>query len=92
MATFCLDCWNRINETDHDEKKYFISKGFCLCEGCGEQKHVIIAERKEYYLYKLRYFILPFRLLGTLLYILGRLLILPYILLQYHKAKKKDRL
>lgn len=24
MAEFCLECWNRINETDYTEKNYVI--------------------------------------------------------------------
>ena len=46
MAEFCLDCWNEINDSDYKEKDYVLSKELCLCEECGEYKHVIIAERK----------------------------------------------
>ena len=45
MAEFCLNCWNRINETDDNEKEYIISKDLALCEGCGELKPVIIMKR-----------------------------------------------
>ncbi len=44
MAEFCLDCWNRINETNHSKDRYIISEDLDLCEGCGEMKHVIIME------------------------------------------------
>lgn len=45
MAEFCLDCWNKINGTNYTEKHYIISKELHLCEGCGEYKHVILAEK-----------------------------------------------
>jgi len=45
MAEFCPDCWNRINGSEDDKKKYVLSKDLDLCEGCGEWKHVIIRER-----------------------------------------------
>ena len=51
MAEFCLDCWNKINKTEENEKKYVLSKDLDLCEGCGEWKRVIIMERKAYYMY-----------------------------------------
>lgn len=45
MAEFCLDCWNRMNETNDPPKKYVISKELELCEGCGEWKPVIVKMR-----------------------------------------------
>ena len=47
MAEFCPDCWNRINGSEDDKKKYVLSKDLDLCEGCGEWKHVIIRERNN---------------------------------------------
>ena len=41
MAEFYLDCWNRINETNHSKDRYIISEDLDLCEGCGEKKQVI---------------------------------------------------
>ena len=60
MAEFCLECWNKMNETDENEKKYITSKELDLCEGCGEWKHVIIMERKAYYMRKFKLFFWPF--------------------------------
>lgn len=85
MAEFCLECWNRINETQDSPKKYIISKELDLCEGCGEWKQVVIAERKYYYLHKIRYFILPFKIIYLILYVLLRLLMLPYLIYKYKK-------
>lgn len=48
MAEFCIDCWNKINETHEPESNYIISNGQELCEGCGEYKRVIVAERRCY--------------------------------------------
>lgn len=82
MAEFCLDCWNKMNEREDSEKKYILSKDFDLCEGCGEWKPVIIMERKAYYIHKFRYFILPFRVICNVLYLLFR----------YYKFENKDKL
>ena len=45
MAEFCLDCWNKLNETADSEAVYILSREAELCEGCGEYKPVILAER-----------------------------------------------
>lgn len=87
MAEFCLKCWNKLNERNDSAKKYIMSKDFDLCEGCGECKRVIIAERKVYYYYKLRYFILPFKIICKTIYFLCRLLTLPYLIYRYNKRE-----
>ena len=46
MAEFCLECWNKINDTDNDDKKYILSKELELCEECGMWKNIIVEERK----------------------------------------------
>ena len=91
MAEFCLECLNRINETQDSPKKYIFSKELDLCEGCGEWKRVVIVERKYYYLRKLRYFILPFKIIYWTLYCLWRLLILPYLIYTNRKRKNKNK-
>lgn len=63
MAEFCLDCWNRINETDDPSEKYHISKDLDLCEGCGEWKNVIVIEKMHYYHNWLRRILFPLRLI-----------------------------
>lgn len=45
MAEFCLDCWNKINQTDDPADRYIISNELDLCEGCGKVKHVIVRKR-----------------------------------------------
>lgn len=89
MAEICLDCWNKINETEDDEKKYVLSKEFDLCEECGEWKPVIIMERKAYYMRKLRFLILPFKIIYYVFYILWKLLTLPHSIFIHAKSKKK---
>ena len=88
MAEFCLECWNKINGTKDDERKYVLSKDLDLCEECGELKPVIIMERKAYYMHKYRYFIFPFKIVYYILYVLLRLLMLPYLIYKYNKSKK----
>ena len=45
MAEFCLDCWNKINETHDSKRRYAFSWGKELCEECGRHTRVIVAER-----------------------------------------------
>ncbi|MBR5155412.1 MAG: hypothetical protein IKW62_02880 [Clostridia bacterium] len=92
MAEFCLNCWNKINKTNDNERKYIISKDLDLCEGCGEWKPVIIMERKAYYIHKFKYFILPFRAICNVLYFICIFLILLYLVVKYYKSENKDKL
>ena len=92
MAEICLDCWNKMNKTNHNKRKYIVSKQLDLCEDCGEWKHVIIMERKAYYMRKFRYLILPFRIFFYILYFVFRLLLLPYLIFKYYKSCDKDNL
>ena len=57
MAEFCLECWNKINDTNDDEKKYIISRDLDFCEECGEWKRVIVAERQGYFKRRLKFFL-----------------------------------
>ena len=50
MAEFCVSCWNELNETDYPEEAYVLSWDYELCEGCGEYRRVIVAQRKHYLL------------------------------------------
>ena len=85
MAEFCLDCWNKLNNTNDSEKIYKLSKDKELCEGCGEVKNIIIMTQKAYYLRKYRVFLFPFKCIYVILYVLFRLLILPYLIFKYRK-------
>ncbi len=69
MAEFCLDCLNKRNNTNHSKRRYIISNELDLCEGCGEMKQVVIAPRAIYYIWRLRYLILPFWIIIRLLYL-----------------------
>lgn len=84
MAEFCFECFKKIHEIDVPENKYIFSKDTNLCEECGEWKKVVIVEKKGYYLYKLRFILLP-------LYILWRIIVLPYTIYDYNKKMKHHR-
>lgn len=45
MSEFCLDCWNKINESNDRPSRYVFSWGKDLCEECGQYKRVVVAER-----------------------------------------------
>lgn len=83
MAEFCVDCINRINNTNYSKRSFIISKDLDLCEGCGELKRVVIARRSIYYARKMRFLVLPF-------WILLRLLYLPVILIKLYITKNKN--
>lgn len=74
MADFCLDCWNKINETNGSKRKYILSEDLELCEGCGEWKRVIIAKRNSYCTYESRYVVLPISIIGGVICFLSKLL------------------
>jgi len=46
MAEFCLECWNKLNETNDSKWRYVLSDEKDLCEECGQYKNVIIIERR----------------------------------------------
>ena len=60
MAEFCVDCWNKINETNTSEKRYILSEDLNLCEECGEWKHTIIIAKSACYRYRFRWIIFSF--------------------------------
>ena len=75
MAEFCLECWNELNGTNDSEKEYIMSKDLDLCEGCGEYKRVIVAERKIYYFGILFFLFRPLIRFGERIYFFLKLVI-----------------
>jgi len=47
MAEFCIECFNKINETNLVSKDVVLSKYLTLCEGCEENKAVIIRLKRK---------------------------------------------
>ena len=45
VAEFCLECWNKMNETKDSSCRYVLSWEKDICESCGEYKRVISVER-----------------------------------------------
>lgn len=45
MAEICLDCWNKLNQTNDSKWRYVLSWELDFCEECEEYKRVIITER-----------------------------------------------
>lgn len=73
MSEFCVECFNRINKTNDKKYKYIISKYPDLCEGCGEQKPVIVGLRQYCYINRFRIIKVLYRTLDVIF----RLLIFP---------------
>ena len=48
MSEICLDCWNKLNETQDPAGKYILSWRPELCEDCGRMRRVIIRTRLPY--------------------------------------------
>lgn len=80
MADFCVDCLNKLEEAVPPKPKsaYILSKELELCEECGQYKHIVIVERKYYWLRKLRIVLFPFKAALFLLSVLWNLLTFPY--------------
>ncbi len=45
MSEICLECWNKLNETQDSKWRYVLSWGTDLCEECGQYKRVTVVER-----------------------------------------------
>lgn len=73
-----------MNGRDDSPDEYIISKDLYLCEGCGEYKRIIIRER-ELHDYIFDVVILPFKLLGLILW---KVIILPYTIYKHKKQKR----
>lgn len=88
MASFCLECWNKINNRNDPPRKYIISKSLDLCEGCGEWKHVLVMERKYYYFRKFRFIIIPVYIIWRIIFLLLKLTSWPFRKI-FSKYRKK---
>ena len=53
MAEFCLNCLNKMDNTQATERDYILSNELDLCEGCGQWKRVVVRERDLKLLYDL---------------------------------------
>ncbi len=42
MAEFCLECWNKIMDTNDPKEKFILSRRPDFCEECRQWKPVII--------------------------------------------------
>ena len=45
MAEFCLDCLRKLDGVNYQREEFVLSRELELCEGCGQWKRVVIAER-----------------------------------------------
>ncbi|BFK87685.1 hypothetical protein I4200191B4_19910 [Pseudoflavonifractor gallinarum] len=48
MAELCLDCWNKLTDSEYSPKCFLFSEEPDLCEECGEWKTVIIRFKRRY--------------------------------------------
>lgn len=53
MSEICLDCLNRICQTEYEPWRYVLSDELDLCEECGQWKRVVVRERNLYFLRRL---------------------------------------
>ena len=83
MVEICLDCLNNLNNRKDSPQKYILSEELELCEECEEYKRVIVIERKYYYLHKFRFVLFPIQ-------VIGRILLLPYLIYQRRKNKNDE--
>ena len=48
MAELCLDCWNKLTNSQYRPQCFLLSKELDLCEECGEWKPVIVRFKRRY--------------------------------------------
>ncbi len=48
MAAFCLDCLQKIMETDYPKNYFRISRELDFCEECQQWKRVVVSIRLRY--------------------------------------------
>jgi len=48
MSEFCLDCWNKIMDTNDQPKKFVMSRKPDFCEECCQWKRVIVRVKMRY--------------------------------------------
>jgi hypothetical protein len=82
MAFYCLDCVNKLCNRTYDAKELVFSECLYICEGCGEYKTVVLMTKQYYWRRKLCLLIRIFRIITLPVYILWRLLILPYLIVK----------
>jgi len=90
MAEFCLECWNRINNTKHKKRQYIMSDYLDLCEGCGQMKQVILVHRASYWRRKFIHIFFPVLVVLLPVLILLRLCI-DAVTLCYNKVRRKNK-
>lgn len=86
MSEFCFECWSELFGKGEAKEDYIISKCYCLCEGCGEYKPVIIAPKKHY---QKRILLWKFRYVIAVIKVIWFLLTLPYRIYLYFRRKNK---
>ncbi len=87
MAEFCLKCFNKIHDTNIDERTYILSDYLDLCEECGEWKRIVVCPRNKYFSCRFGFFILLFKIFSRLLSVLWRFLCIPYTIYRSRKNK-----
>ena len=53
MAEFCLECFNKLNDTNYKKADVILTRDLDLCEGCGEMKPVVVDLRGDGCLFSL---------------------------------------
>lgn len=49
MAEFCMECLNKISETNFKEKDFILSENLEFCEECCKFRHIVIVSKKARY-------------------------------------------
>lgn len=52
MSELCLNCYNKIMQTNDSKHKFILSLRRDLCEECGQYKRVIIRAKWRYILWE----------------------------------------
>lgn len=68
MAEYCVDCWNKLHELvpPKPPEQLILSDTPELCEGCGKYRPTVIMERRGCCRHRLRFLLVPGKLLRAL--------------------------
>lgn len=67
MAEFCLECWNKLHNTEYTEDDVVISKCLYICEECEQYTWVVIRVRETEELYWSAIFTWPLDLICVII-------------------------
>lgn len=87
MAEYCLECWNKMHNTNYTEDDFEISECLYICECCERYTKVALRRKPDPPFWSAM-FTWPFELVGAIVTAIGRGVRKLY---DYYKERKNKR-